>query len=135
MTRQRQIFKAARAYSKEIVTPFPATVVVAFFKGAEWADRNPQNHWHDAQGDDLPEDRQHCLIHYGGTKYCDFELAFFNAVDECFVTYSYPHPTGQSVISPGCDNDVLTDVYKNKRDKVSIKEIERWCVLEDILPK
>lgn len=53
MTRQRQIFKAARAYSKEIVTPFPATVVVAFFKGAEWADEH-QSHWHDAQGDDLP---------------------------------------------------------------------------------
>lgn len=135
MNRQEKITRAAKAYIKDITTDIPATLQVMFIKGAEWADRNPQSHWHDAQGDDLPEDRQHCLIHYGGTKYCDFELAFFNAVDECFVTCSYPHPTGQSVISPGCDNDVLTDVYKNKRDKVSIKEIERWCVLEDILPK
>lgn len=26
----------------------------AFMAGIEWADKHPQSHWHDAQGDDLP---------------------------------------------------------------------------------
>ena len=53
MTREEQIFKAAKAYIKDITTDIPATLQVVFIKGAEWSDAH-QNHWHDAQGDDLP---------------------------------------------------------------------------------
>ena len=53
MTREEQITKAAKAYIKDITTDIPATLQVMFIKGAEWADAH-QNHWHDAQGDDLP---------------------------------------------------------------------------------
>jgi hypothetical protein len=44
MTREEQIEKAANKYVKDIVTPLPASLAVAFVKGAEWADEHPINY-------------------------------------------------------------------------------------------
>ena len=41
MTREEQIRKAANKYVKDIVTPLPASLMTAFIKGAEYADRTP----------------------------------------------------------------------------------------------
>ena len=46
MTREEQIIKASQLYPKHQQK--------VFVDGVLWGDRNPQNHWHDAQGDDLP---------------------------------------------------------------------------------
>lgn len=43
MKRDEQIEQAANKYVKDIVTPLPASLTVAFEKGALWADRHPQN--------------------------------------------------------------------------------------------
>jgi hypothetical protein len=40
MTREEQIEKAAKRYVKDIVTPIPASLMAAFVKGAEWADKH-----------------------------------------------------------------------------------------------
>ena len=44
MTRNVQIEKAANKYVKDIVTPLPASLAVAFKKGAEYADEHPINY-------------------------------------------------------------------------------------------
>ena len=41
MTREEQIEQAAKKYVKDIVTPLPASLMTAFIKGAEYADRTP----------------------------------------------------------------------------------------------
>jgi len=46
MTREKQIIKASQLYPKHQQK--------VFVDGVLWGDRNPQSHWHDAQGDDLP---------------------------------------------------------------------------------
>ena len=69
MNRQRQIFKAAKAYVKDIVTDIPASLQVAFIRGAEWADAH-QDHWHDAQGDDLPEIGKEVIVLLDNGKVC-----------------------------------------------------------------
>jgi hypothetical protein len=43
MTREEQIEKAAKRYVKDIVTPIPASLTVAFEKGAMWADEHPND--------------------------------------------------------------------------------------------
>ena len=47
MTRAEQIEQAAKRYVKDIVTPLPASLVVAFVKGAEYADQHPSHAWID----------------------------------------------------------------------------------------
>lgn len=69
MNRQRQIFKAAKAYVKDIVTDIPASLQVAFIRGAEWSDSH-QDHWHDAQGDDLPEVDREVIVLLDNGKVC-----------------------------------------------------------------
>jgi len=41
MKRAEQIEQAAKKYVKDIVTPLPASLMTAFVKGAEYADRAP----------------------------------------------------------------------------------------------
>ena len=41
MKRAEQIEQAAKRYVKDIVTPLPASLMTAFVKGAEYADRTP----------------------------------------------------------------------------------------------
>jgi len=41
MKRAEQIEQAAKRYVKDIVTPLPASLMTAFVKGAEYADRAP----------------------------------------------------------------------------------------------
>ena len=41
MKRAEQIEQAAKRYVKDIVTPLPASLMTAFIKGAEYADRTP----------------------------------------------------------------------------------------------
>lgn len=43
--------------------------VDGFENGAEWADAN-QNHWHDAQGDDLPEIDREVIVLLDNGKVC-----------------------------------------------------------------
>lgn len=69
MSRQEQITKAAKAYIKDITTDIPATLQVAFIRGAEWADSH-QNHWHDAQGDDLPPTDKEVVVLLDNGKVC-----------------------------------------------------------------
>lgn len=69
MNRQEQITRAAKAYIKDITTDIPATLQVMFIKGAEWADAH-QNHWHDAQGDDLPEIDREVIVLLDNGKVC-----------------------------------------------------------------
>lgn len=52
MTRAEQIEKAANKYVKDIVTPLPASLAVAFVKGAEWADAHPMEVVEDAEEDE-----------------------------------------------------------------------------------
>lgn len=59
MTREEQIIEASQLYAKAYQKPF--------MDGAMWADANPQNFWHDAQGDDLPEiDREVIVLRNNG---------------------------------------------------------------------
>ena len=117
MTRQRQIFKAARAYSKGIVTPFPATVVVAFFKGAEWADAH-QNHWHDAQGDDLPEIDREVIVLLDNGKVC-----FAHRPVKGYITVSI------------INHSEVEEYYPKRYDKGgwNIPNVKWWCDIS--LPK
>ena len=41
MKRAEQIEQAAKRYVNDIVTPLPASLMTAFIKGAEYADRTP----------------------------------------------------------------------------------------------
>ena len=91
----------------------------------------PQYLWNDSVKE--PDDREHCLLHYGGNKYCDFELAFYNAKDKCFMTENYPHPTDYKVEQHAIDGGVVVERYKNKRDKISISDVVRWCKLSDLI--
>lgn len=47
MTREEQIEQAAKRYVKDIVSPLPASLTVAFIKGAMWADKHPTTEWID----------------------------------------------------------------------------------------
>lgn len=62
MTREEQIIKASQLYAKPLQKPF--------MDGAMWADKNPQNLWHDAQGDDLPPIDKEVIVLLDNGKVC-----------------------------------------------------------------
>ena len=62
MTREEQFIKASQLYPKHQQK--------VFVDGVLWADRNPQNHWHDAQGDDLPEIDKEVIVLLDNGKVC-----------------------------------------------------------------
>lgn len=54
MAREEQIIKASQLYAKAQQKPF--------MDGALWADKHPQNFWHDAQGDILPDIEKEVIV-------------------------------------------------------------------------
>ena len=62
MTREEQIIEASQLYAKHQQKPF--------IDGALWADKHPQNLWHDAQGDDLPEIDREVIVLCENGKVC-----------------------------------------------------------------
>lgn len=82
MTRQEQREQAAIEYCSGNKGA-DARVRGAFLIGAEWADRNPQNHWHDAQGDDLPEIDREVIVLLDNGKVC-----FAHRPVESYITIS-----------------------------------------------
>ena len=62
MNREEQIIKASQLYPKHQQK--------VFVDGVLWGDRNPQNHWHDAQGDDLPEIDREVIVLLDNGKVC-----------------------------------------------------------------
>lgn len=92
--------------------------------------------WYDASEE--PDDMSHCLVDFGTvgiTSYLDFALVFYNKKEKVFVTDSYPHPTGYKVEQKSLDGACVAEVYKDRRDRISISDIGKWCYLDDILPK
>ena len=49
-----------------------------------------------------------------------------------FVTSSFPHPTGYKVEQKSFDGGCVAEVYKDKRDRISISDITQWCYLCDL---
>ena len=60
--REQQMLKASQIY--------PKYQQKVFVDGVLWGDRNPQNLWHDAQGDDLPEIDREVIVLCGNRKVC-----------------------------------------------------------------
>ena len=89
--------------------------------------------WHNASEE--PDDMRHCLIDFGTvgiTSYLDFALVFYNKKEKVFVTDSTPHPTGYKVKQKSLDGGCVAEVYKYKRDRIPISDIDKWCYLDDI---
>ena len=90
--------------------------------------------WHDASKE--PNDMSHCLIFYGDKNdvghYLHYEPVLYNHQEKVFVTESFPHPTGYKVEQKSIDGGCVTEVYKNKRDRISISDITQWCYLKDL---
>ena len=90
--------------------------------------------WHDASKE--PNDMSHCLIFYGDKNdvghYLHYEPVLYNHQEKVFVTESFPHPTGYKVEQKSIDGGYVTEVYKNKRDRISISDITQWCYLKDL---
>lgn len=88
--------------------------------------------WHGK--DSQPHDMAHCLVHFGGNTYNDFILALYDASEQAFVTASRPQYTGNDVPVVNEDTKSVSWVptYKNKRDHISINDVEQWCYLDDL---
>ena len=77
---------------------------------------------------------EHCLISFGGEKYIDFELVFYDSSEKCFLTFPYPHPTEQKIKCHSIDNGIIEEaIYKNMRDKIKLSDIVGWCRLSDLV--
>lgn len=88
--------------------------------------------WHTPKEE--PIDRSHCLINYGGNTYLDFELAFYNAKRQCFITAPYPHDTGYKVTEKSFEGGATAAVWKAQSDAIDMFIVKRWAYLSDILP-
>lgn len=90
--------------------------------------------WHDASEE--PADMSHCLIYYGCKEsvghYLHYESALYNKKEKMFVTSSFPHPTGYKVEQKSLDGGCVAEVYKDRRDRISISDITQWCYLHDL---
>lgn len=90
--------------------------------------------WHNASEE--PNDMSHCLIFYGSKNdighYLHYESVLYNKKEKVFVTPSFPHPTGYKVEQKSIDGGCVAEVYKNKRDRISISDITQWCYLCDL---
>lgn len=94
----------------------------------------PVSIWHNASEE--PNDMSHCLIFYGCKEsvghYLDYEPVLYNKKEKAFVTPSFPHPTGYKIEQKSIDGGCVAEVYKNKRDHISISDITQWCYLKDL---
>ena len=61
MTREEEIFKAARSYISGDTLSSNLTVI-HFANGADWADEHPKNVWHPSS--EKPKDRSNILVRY-----------------------------------------------------------------------
>lgn len=90
--------------------------------------------WHDASEE--PNDMSSCLIFYGCKEavghYLHYEPVLYNKKEKVFVTPSFPHPTGYKVEQKSFDGGCVAEVYKDKRDRISISDITQWCYLCDL---
>ena len=108
MTREEQIIEA----TKDMVSPYKK----CFIEGVEWADSH-LNHWHDAQGDDLPPiDKEVIVLRNNG------QIAFGHR----------PNPDGEIWKHP---DGTLEHVHFETYDKGewNIPNIKWWCDIN--LPK
>ena len=96
--------------------------------------KEPVSIWHDASEE--PDDISNCLIFYGCAEsvghYLHYEPVLYNKKEKAFVTKVYPHPTGYKIEQKSVDGGCVAEVYKDKRDRISISDITRWCYLEDL---
>jgi len=103
-------------------------------KWVKEAQEEPVSIWHDASEE--PDDISHCLIFYGCAEsvghYLHYEPVLYNKKEKAFVTKVYPHPTGYKIEQKSVDGGCVAEVYKDKRDRISISDITRWCYLEDL---
>ena len=94
----------------------------------------PVSVWHNASEE--PNDMGHCLIFYGCKEsvghYLHYEPVLYNKKEKMFVTSSFPHPTGYKVEQKSFDGGCVAEVYKNRRDRISISDITQWCYLCDL---
>lgn len=94
----------------------------------------PVSVWHNASEE--PNDMSHCLIFYGKKNdidhYLHYEPVIYNKKEKMFVTASFPHPTGYKVEQKSIDGGCVAEVYKNRRDRISISDITQWCYLCDL---
>jgi hypothetical protein len=90
--------------------------------------------WHNASEE--PNDMGHCLIFYGCKEsvghYLHYEPVLYNKREKMFVTSSFPHPTGYKVEQKSFDGGCVAEVYKNRRNRISISDITQWCYLCDL---
>ena len=117
---------------EELVSiPIPDEICHAVIFGANWYKNNM---WHDRKEE--PKDRAHCLIRFSSDipTYTNFEPTLYIKKERCFLTQSYPHPTGYKVEKHTIDGGIVAEVYKDKRDRISIDDITMWAELEDIIP-
>lgn len=94
----------------------------------------PVSVWHNASEE--PNDMSHCLIFYGCKEsvghYLHYEPVLYNKKEKVFVTSSFPHPTGYKVEQNSIDGGCVAEVYKNRRNRISISDITQWCYLCDL---
>lgn len=94
----------------------------------------PESIWHDANEE--PNNMSHCLVFYGEKSlighYLHYEPVLYNKQDKVFVTVAYPHQTGYKVEQKSLDGGCVAEVYKDKRDRISISDITSWCYLNDL---
>jgi len=89
----------------------------AFIAGIEWADEH-QNHWHDAQGDDLPEIDKEVIV-------------LLKSGKVCFAHRPVESYTAMSITN----HSEMEEYYPERYDKGgwSIPNIKWWCDIN--LPK
>ena len=96
--------------------------------------KEPVSIWHDANEE--PNNMSHCLVFYGDKSlighYLHYEPVLYNKQDKVFVTVAYPHQTGYKVEQKSLDGGCVAEVYKDKRDRISISDITSWCYLNDL---
>ena len=126
----------------EMVDKAQRCVVEPWVVAAQWKDclielaksEEPVSIWHDASEE--PDDMSHCLIFYGCKesvgRYLHYEPVLYNKKEKVFITPSFPHPTGYKVEQKSFDGGCVAEVYKNRRDRISISDITQWCYLYDL---
>ena len=92
------------------------------------------NVWHDSNEE--PNNMSHCLVFYGDKNdighYLHYEPVLYNKKEKVFVTKKCPHPTGYKIEQKSVDGGCVAEVYKDKRDRISISDITSWCYLNDL---
>lgn len=103
MKREEQIIEA----TKDMVSPYKK----CFIEGIEWADSH-LNHWHDAQGDDLPEIDKEVIVLLDNGKVC-----FAHRPVESYTAMSITN------------HSEMEEYYPERYDKGgwNIPNVKWWC--------